>query len=515
VKRTEAEEHPPILRGRAAGRPCGDGEEPYGACMTTDFDDLTDLSARDLAAAVRSRSVSAQEVLDAHFARIDAVNPAINAVVTQVREAAYEAATRADELTSSTPADELPTLHGVPMTHKDTHATAGIRTTSGSPVFAEHVPDYDDLIVARFRAAGVISTGKNNVPEFAAGSHTFNELFGTTHNPYDRTRSAGGSSGGAAAAIAARIQPLGDGSDMGGSLRNPAAFCNVVGFRPSAGVVPSAPAGNAWAWLGRSGPLARSVDDVVLAMSVLAGPDPRVPLDCPAKRAAFRALVAEELPAPDARPGAGMRIGLSTDFGLGVPVEAEIVEVLLAQARVFEQLGAVVEEAVPDLRDADEVFDVTRAFDMAVNLRTTVAEHRERVKPEVVWNVEKGLALTGPQLMDAALARTRLHAAVRAFFDRWDVLLTPTAQALPFLSEERWPRTVADMPMRTYIEWMRSASLISATGCPAVSVPGGFAPGGLPVGLQLIAAHGHDVELLRTARAYDRATRHAEVAPEL
>ncbi len=504
-----------MLRGHAAGRPSGDRSPAYGACMTTDPTDPCRLSARELAAAVRARTVSAREVLDAHFARIDAVNPAVNAVVTQVREQAYAAAARADELTAATPAAELPPLHGVPMTHKDTHATAGIRTTSGSPVFAEHVPEHDDLIVARFTAAGVISTGKNNVPEFAAGSHSFNEVFGTTHNPWALDRSAGGSSGGAAAAIASRIQPLGDGSDMGGSLRNPAAFCGIAGFRPSAGVVPSAPAGNAWAWLGRSGPLARSVDDLALAMSVLAGPDPRIPLDCPAPRTGFRALAAEDPPDPGARPLAGVRIGLSADFGLGVPVEPEIVEVLVAQARVFEELGAVVEEAVPDLRDADEVFDVTRAFDMAVNLREVVAEHRELVKPEIVWNVEKGLALTAEQLMDAALARTRLHEAVRAFFGRWDVLLTPTSQVLPFPSAERWPRTVAGMPMQTYVEWMRSASLISATGCPAVSVPGGFSPGGLPVGLQLVAAHGRDVELLRTARAYDHATRHADAAPRL
>ncbi|MFI7583435.1 amidase [Kocuria sp. M1N1S27] len=476
---------------------------------------LLELSARELSAAIRQRSVSAREVLDAHFARIDAVNPAVNAVVTQVREAAEQAATRADELTAATLADELPPLHGVPMTHKDTHAVRGVRTTLGSPLYADQVPDHDDLVVARFRAAGVISTGKNNVPEFAAGSHTFNELFGTTHNPYDRTRSAGGSSGGAAAAIAARIQPLGDGSDMGGSLRNPAAFCNVVGFRPSAGVLPLAPSPDAWAWLARSGPIARSVDDVVLAMSVLAGPDPRVPLTCPVDRAAFRALAVEELPDPGARPLAGARIGLTTDFGLGVPVEAEIVEVLRAQARVFEELGAVVKEAAPDLRDADEVFDTTRAFDMATMLRDTVAEHREQVKPEVVWNVEKGLALTGPQLMDAALARTRLHETSRAFFDDHDLLLCPTTQVLPFPSEQRWPHTVAGVEMQTYVEWMRSATLISATGCPAVSVPGGFSPGGLPVGLQLVAGHGRDVELLRAARAYDVATRHADRAPAL
>ena len=476
---------------------------------------LIDLSARDLAAAVRAREVSAREVLEAHFARIDAVNPAVNAVVTQVREQAYAAAARADERTATVPAGELPPLHGVPMTHKDTHATAGIRTTLGSPVFAEQVPDHDDLVVARFRAAGVISTGKNNAPEFAAGSHTFNELFGTTHNPYDRTRSAGGSSGGAAAAIAARIQPLGDGSDMGGSLRNPAAFCNVVGFRPSAGVLPLAPTPDAWAWLSRTGPIARSVEDVALAMSVLTGPDPRIPLGCPVDRTGFRTLAAEETPGPDTRPLAGVRIGLTTDFGLDVPVEPEILDVLREQARVFEQLGAVVEEAVPDLRDADEVFDVTRAFDMATTLRATVAEHRERVKPEVIWNVEKGLALTAGPLMDAALARTRLHAATRTFFDRWDVLLAPTTQVLPFPSEERWPATVAGVQMQTYVEWMRSATLISATGCPAVSVPGGFSPTGLPVGLQLVAAHGRDVELLRTTRAYDLATRHADRAPAL
>lgn len=477
--------------------------------------DLTDLSARDLATAVRTRAASVREVLDAHFARIDAVNPALNAIVTQVREQAYEEAAKADELTAVTPAEELPPLHGVPMTHKDTHSTGGIRTTSGSPVFADHVPSHDDLIIARFKLAGVISTGKNNAPEFAAGSHTFNELFGTTNNPWALDRSAGGSSGGAAAAIASRIQPIGDGSDMGGSLRNPAAFCNVAGFRPSAGVLPVAPALNAWAWLSRTGPIARSVDDLVLAMSVLAGSDPRIPLDCPVGTAGFRALAAEDPAGLGARPLTGVRIGLSTDFGLGVPVEPEILEVLATQARVFEQLGAVVEEAVPDLSAADEVFDATRAFDMATTLRTVVEKHREMVKPEVIWNVEKGLALTSGQLMDAALARTRLHEAVRTFFGTYDLLLTPTTQVLPFPSIERWPRMVAGVQMETYVDWMRSATLISATGCPAVSVPGGFSRGGLPVGLQLVAAHGHDVELLRTARAYDHATRHADAVPAL
>lgn len=310
-----------------------------------------------------------------------------------------------------------------------------------------------------------------------------------------------------------RIQPLGDGSDMGGSLRNPAAFCNVVGFRPSAGVLPLAPSLDAWAWLSRTGPIARSVGDVVFAMSVLAGPNPRVPLACPVERAEFCTLASEELPDPDARPLVGVRIGFTTDFGLGVPVEPEILDVLAVQARVFEQLGAVVEEAVPDLGAADEVFDTTRAFDMATALRDTVAKHREQVKPEVVWNVEKSLALTAGQLIDAALARTRLHEATRAFFGNHDLLLCPTTQVLPFLSKERWPHTVAGVEMQTYVEWMRSATLISATGCPAVSLPGGFSPGGLPVGLQLVADHSRDLELLRVARVYDIATRYADQAP--
>ncbi len=479
--------------------------------MTQQYEQLT---AGELAAAIRRKEISAREALDAHYARIDAVNPALNAVVTQVRDRASEQASRADERTASVPAEELPPLHGLPMTHKDTHNTKGIRTTQGSSVFADFVPDFDDLIVERFAAAGAISTGKNNVPEFAAGSHTFNEVFGTTNNPYDVTRSAGGSSGGGAAAIAARIQPMGDGSDMGGSLRNPAAFCNVVGFRPSHGVIPLAPARNAWAWLARTGPMARSVDDIALAMSVLAGPDPRISAACPAIAADFAALAAET-PADEARPLAGVRIGLTTDFGLGVPVEQEVLDVLVAQTKVFEQLGATVERACPDLRDADRVFDVTRAFDMATNLRAVVAQHRAQLKPEVVWNVEKGLELTATDLMDTAVARTRLHDAVRRFFDGYDVLLAPTTQVLPFESEQRWPTVVAGVEMQTYVEWMRSVCLISAAACPAISVPGGFSSTGLPVGLQLVAADGQDVNLLRVAGAYDTATRFADQAPAL
>ncbi|NUL46219.1 amidase [Cellulosimicrobium funkei] len=516
--------------------------------------DPLNLSARDLSAALRHRKVSAREVLDAHFARIDEVNPSVNVVVTQVRENAYDQARAADDLAAATAPEDLPPLHGVPMTHKDTHSTAGIRTTSGSPIFAELVPQESDLVVERFQRAGVISTGKNNVPEFAAGSHTYNTVFGTTLNPYDLGRSAGGSSGGAAVTLATRIQPLADGSDMGGSLRNPAAFNNVVGFRASHGVVPSHPARDPRAWLGQKGAMARSVEDVILALSVIAGPDDRVPAACPTPAGDYAALLTETVgqvqagragtgrrgdgrtgdakaggghtqgeASPD-RPLAGVRVAVTTDFGLGVPVEGEVAAVVRDQADVLAELGATVVEACPRLREADLVFDATRAFDMALALRDVVAGHPDQVKEEVIWNVERGLALTSADLMDVAIARGRLDREIARFFGTaggtgaavsgaFDVLLAPTSQVVPFPAEWAWPREVAGVAMESYVDWMRSASLISATGCPAISVPGGFTDAGLPVGLQLVGAPGHDVDLLRVARAYDEATRYADRAP--
>lgn len=488
--------------------------------------DPLSLSARDLAAALRHRRISAREVLEAHFARIDAVNPTVNAVVTQVREQAHAQALAADEHAAVTAPEDLPPLHGIPMTHKDTHATAGIRTTSGSPIFADLVPRDSDAVIERFQRAGVISTGKNNVPEFAAGSHTYNEVFGTTLNPYDSTRSAGGSSGGAAVTLATRIQPLADGSDMGGSLRNPAAFNNVVGFRVSHGVVPNVPARDPRAWLGQKGAMARSVEDVILAMSVIAGPDSRSPVWCPTPAGAFSSLLAEEV----GRPLAGVRVAVTTDFGLDVPVEGEVAGVVLREAEVLAELGASVVPACPRLRDADRVFEATRAFDMALSLREVVAGHPGQVKDEVIWNVERGVALTAEDLMEVAVARGRLDQEIGRFFGAdgavpagggadggagYDVLLAPTTQLVPFPAEWTWPQEVAGERMGTYVEWMRSATLISATGCPAISVPGGFTTAGLPVGLQFVGAPGRDVDLLRVARAYDEATRHAERAPAI
>jgi amidase len=476
------------------------------------MDELLERSAVELTRMIRHRQVSSRELVEAHLRRIDEVNPVINAVITLDPEGAMAAARRADEVTAA--GGEMGVLHGLPMTHKDTHRTRGMRTTQGSVIFRDQVPSQDDLVIERLRAAGVVTTGKNNVPEFAAGSHTFNEVFGTTTNPYAPDRSAGGSSGGLGAALAARIQPLGDGSDMGGSLRIPASFCNVVGFRPSYGVIPAPSPLDAWQWLGRTGPMARTVEDVALFMTAVAGPVPELPLAAPLTGNSFAGLLGEVDGDPDVGL-AGVRIGWSPDFGIGIPVEPAVLEVLEAQLGVFEELGAVVEEATIDLRDADQVFDATRAMHFAAHLGDVVRAHPQEVKPEVTWNVERGWELTARDWIATTAARTRLQRRVRDFFSRYDLFLSPTAQVLPFDATLRYPAEVAGVPSQTYLDWMRSACVVSATGLPALSVPGGFTPEGLPVGWQLVANHYDDVRLLRWGGAYEQRTRFAEQPPAL
>ena len=469
------------------------------------MDEILGMSATELVGAIRRGKVSAREALDAHLERIDEVNPAVNAVVTVDPEHAYDAAEAADRLTVS--GAETPPLHGLPMTHKDTHAVAGTRSTSGSPIFADHVPEEDDLVIARLRAAGVVATGKSNVPEFGAGSHTFNEVFGTTTNPYDPTLSAGGSSGGVAAAIALGVQPLGEGSDVGGSLRIPASFCGVVGFRPSYGVIPSPTPIDDQAWLGRTGPMAREVSDIALFMSAVSGPSERVVPAAP--------LTGDDFSGPIVGDLRGVRIGWSPDLGIGVPVEPGVLDVLTRRLRVFEEAGAVVEEAAPDLSGADEVFLTTRALGFAAALGPLVREHRDLVKPEVVWNVETGWALDSGRIIDATLARTRLAAAVRDFHSRYDLFVSPAAQVVPFDARWRYPASVDGVETPTYLDWMRSACVLSATGLPVLAVPAGFTRSGLPVGFQMAADHYRDVELLRFAKAFEDRTRCVDRRPDI
>lgn len=465
---------------------------------------LTWLSATELTRLIRTKKVSAREALQSHWARIDLVNPVLNAVIYEDRESAWEQATAADARQAT--GAKLGPLHGLPMTNKDSNETAGMPNTWGSPLLQGVVPQTDSTIVGRMRAAGAIMTGKSNVPEFAAGAHTFNEVFGATGNPYAPGRSAGGSSGGAAAAIAAGIQPIGDGSDMGGSLRIPASFCNVFGLRPSLGRIPS-PGANSWMWLGRSGPIAREVQDLALVMSVIAGPDARVPTSIMEQDVDFSVGLNRGI--------SGLRIGWAPDVGLGLPVEPEVIAVALQALAVFADAGAIVEEGAPDLAEADQVFRQTRAFDYEFGWGELVRSQPDQVKPEVIENVALGAAQTGSDLQRLARARTSLEARTREYFDRFDLWLTPTAQTVPFPIEERWPTAVAGEPMGDYLDWMRSVCVVSAMGTPAISIPAGFTKHGLPVGIQLVAPHGGERTLLRAARAYEERTHWAGMHPEL
>ncbi|HEY2521916.1 MAG TPA: amidase [Streptosporangiaceae bacterium] len=461
------------------------------------------LTARELRAALGRREVSAREVLQAHLDQIDRLNPQVNAVITLDADRAAQAAAAADELAAA--GADLPVLHGLPVAHKDLHETAGLLTTYGSPVRAGYVPEHDALVIERMRRAGVITIGKTNVPEFGAGSHTFNPLFGATRNPYDLTRSAGGSSGGTAAALACGMHPIGDGSDMGGSLRNPASFCNVAGFRPSPGRVPGWPALLGWSTMGVSGPMARTVADTALLLSVQAGPDPRSPiaLETPGSR------FAEPL---DFDP-AGLRVAFSPDLGGAVPVEPEVGAAVTGAAQVLGGLGAEVTEACPSLAGADEVFRTLRAWNFEATFGALEERSPDQFKATLRGNIAQGRALTGPDLARAEQLHTVLFHRVRQFFGRYDLLLLPVSQVLPFDVDLEYPAEINRVPMTDYLDWMRSAYLISATGCPALSVPAAFSASGLPIGVQLVGPHRADFEVLRAGHVFEQATQIGQRRP--
>jgi amidase len=468
-------------------------------------DDLCFRPATELAGMLRAREISARELLEAHLDRIERLDPSVNAVVTLDVDGARAAADAADAALAA--GEDVGPLHGLPVAHKDTHATGGMRTTWGSPLHTDTVPLRDELIVARYKAAGAVRVGKTNVPEFAAGSHTFNTVFGATHNPYRHGLSAGGSSGGAAAALAAGFVPLADGSDMGGSLRNPAAFCNVVGFRATPGRVPSWPAALGWSQLSVQGPMGRTVADVALQMSVVAGADPRVPISLADDPAGFAA------PLPDRLDG--LRVAWAPDLDGRVTVDPAITAALASSAGVFEGLGASVEEACPDLSGADDVFGTLRAWIFDTTYTDLARRHPDKVKESIRWNAEMGAKLTGADLARAEIAHTKLYEQMVAFFERYDVLLAPTTQVLPFPVELEYPTEIGGVPQENYLEWMRSCTLFSATGCPALSVPGGFTDDGLPVGLQIIGAPRADRRVLEVGHAFEQATQFWQRRPAL
>jgi amidase len=470
----------------------------------TTTDELCLRPAIELAALIRSRQLSARELTDACLARIDELDGRVNAVVTLDAEGARTAADAADAALAA--GEEVGPLHGLPVAHKDTHATGGMRTTWGSPL-ADTVPTDDELVVARLRAAGTVRVGKTNVPEFAAGSHTFNRLFGVTHNPYRHGLSAGGSSGGAAAALAAGLVPVAEGSDFGGSLRNPAAFCNVVGLRPTPGRVPTWPAAMGWSQLSVQGPMGRTVADVALVLSAVAGPDRRVPISLGDPGAPFAAPLPERLD--------GLRVAWAPDLGGRVRVDPAITSVLSRSVAVFEELGATVEADCPDLSGADDVFGTLRAWVYDATFSDLATQHPDELKESIRWNASLGAGLTGADIARAEMAHTALYERVVGFFDRHDVLLAPTTQVLPFPVEQEYPTEIDGQPLEDYLAWMRSCTLITPTGCPALSVPGGFTPDGLPVGLQVVAPPRADRRVLEVGHAFERATRFGERRPPL
>ncbi len=452
-------------------------------------------TAREMAAAVRSRQVSARELLELHLARIEERNPELNAIVSLDTERAMKGAWAADDHLAG--GGVLGPLHGLPFAVKDTHAAAGWRTTYGSPLYAEHVPDTDDLIVERVRRAGVVLIGKTNVPEFAAGSHTFNTVFGTTRNPVDPSRSAGGSSGGAAAALAAGMVPLADGSDMGGSLRNPASFCGVVGLRPSLGRVPQWPQPNLWESTSVGGPLARNVDDLALLLSVLAGPDRRSPLALGDPGTAFAPPLSGTL--------RGLRVAWSLDLGGAFEVDHEVARVIEDAGRLIARNGARTFGAWPELEHADETFRTLRAWHFQARYGALLREHPEAFKQSLADNIRAGESLTGADVALAYERRTEIAQRMRTFFDDYDVLVMPVSQVPPFPAGQEFPSEINGNPLGSYLDWMRSAYFITVTGCPAISVPAGTTADGLPVGVQIVAPHGADRRLLGIAAAFEAA----------
>ena len=462
-------------------------------------------TARKMAAAVAAKEISARELLDLHLDRIAAVNPAVNAVVSLDEERAREGAAAADEALAH--GGPLGPLHGLPHAFKDTHEVGGWRTTFGSPLRADYVPRRDELIVERIRAAGAVVIGKTNVPEWAAGSHTFNPIFGTTRNPYDLSRSAGGSSGGAAAALAAGMVPLADGSDMGGSLRNPASFCNVVGLRPTPGRVPAWPTTNAWELTSVGGPMARNVEDLALLLSVLAGPSTRSPLSLETAGSAFAPPLEGSL--------SGLRVALTTDLGGAFEVDQQVAATVRAQGDVLAAAGALVVEDHLDVAGAEQVFRTLRAWLFQARFHSLLAKRPDGFKASLVDNIRAGESLTGHDVWAAFQRLTSLGEKVRMFFERYDVLVLPVSQVPPFDADEEYPTEINGRPQDTYLDWMRSAFLITVTGCPAISVPAGFTREGWPVGVQIVAAPRQERRLLEVAHAFESLTRVGDRRPDL
>ncbi|MBI3451509.1 MAG: amidase [Rhodospirillales bacterium] len=454
---------------------------------------IPQLSAMEIARRVRAGELSPVAVVEAHLAVIAALNPAINAVCTLAADKALADAARLEaDLTRGAAAGPLA---GVPVGIKDVVPTAGIRTTFGSTLYADHVPDEDGLIVQRLKAAGAIVIGKTNTPEFAAGANTYNAVFGATRNPWDLALSASGSTGGGAAALAARMIALADGSDLGGSLRTPAAFCGVVGLRPSPGLVPRWPTVAPLDTLGVPGPMARSVEDCALMLQAIAGPSPYSPIVVPVEGRDFVAAT---------RAGVrGLRVAYCPDIAR-IGVDAEVERVCRQAALALADAGAIVEEIDLDLSFARQAFLQLRGQYIVSRHLDRLAKI-DRLNPNLAGNIRMGLAQSPRDIALGERGQAAVFDRFRAFFQRYDRLLTPTAAVPPFPVERNYPETIGGKPMATYIDWVAPTFLITLAGLPAASVPCGLTAAGLPVGLQVVGPRWGDEGVLGLSRAIETA----------
>ena len=473
--------------------------------MTDTNRDICFASASELARLYRARKTSPLEVMQAVLARIDAVNPAVNAYVTVARESALAAARRATQALGRKGAP-LPALHGVPVSIKDLTATKGIRTTWGSLVYRDHVPDKDDLVVERLRAAGAIVVGKTNTPEFGAGGNTFNALFGATRNPWNTALTSGGSSGGAAVAVACGMGPIAQGTDLGGSVRVPASFCGVLGFRPTPGLVPAHPRMLAWDTLSVTGPLARTVGDVALMLSAIAGSDDRAPISYEIDTRQF----ARAVKAPSIK---GWRIAWAPDLHGLLPIDEEVARVTQSATRVFRSLGAKVETASPDFSEMKDIVRGTRAVTMVALQADKLPGWRERLQKDLVRDIDQALAATARDVARSEVLRSALWQRVREFMASHDLLVLPTVAVPPFPVEQPYPTEINGKTLDDYTEWFYLTYGITLTGLPVISVPCGFTGSGLPVGLQLVGRRRQDAAVLTAAAAFEAAAPWAHRLP--
>jgi len=462
----------------------------------TASDDLCFTSAQELARLIRRRKLSARELMTAQLRQINRLNPKLNAIVAKLDDSKCLALADAADRKQAR-REPLGALHGLPIAFKDTEPAVGFPFTRGSPIFRDDMPKADSVIIERLRHAGVLAIGKTNVPEFGMGSHTYNKVYGTTVNPYDLTKSAGGSSGGAGAALAAGLLSIANGSDLGGSLRNPGNFNNVVGFRPSLGLVPMAPVSMPFGNLAVKGPMARTVGDAALLLSVMAGADARDPGCYPSEPAEFTKLRERNL--------RNVRVAWCPDLG-GLTLHPEVRAVLEKQRATFARLACIVEAAHPDLSGADDAFLTLRAWRNWSSYGSLLANHRAELKSEAVWDIEAGAKVSAADLTRAMTTQAQVMERMRVFQEKYEFVLCAVNQVPPFDATLDWPKEIAGTKMEHYVAWMKSAYWISTTGCPAISMPAGFTTDGLPVGIQIVGRYRADFEVLRFAQMLEQAT---------